>query len=615
MGTGASMGLVAAASATNEKEVAELFNGMSSEERTKVLGLINKATCNGCTGGSSSRLGRPPQACGNFLRVVTVNDVYKLDHYPRVRSAIDEFKAAQSTEDCVCISTLPGDFLSPCTITNLDGGVAMLRALNEVGFDYVMYGNHEFDLKTPALQKRVKEYNGKWINSNVSFPELVDKEGKVLPEYDIIKVGDRKVALTAFLLDDMSQFAPIDPQPKIGKPIESIMKTFEKIKSSEGIPDCFLPMLHVNIKEDRAIGEFIAKQKELCPITPILLASHDHEVFIEEAGKSLLVKVGADAESIGVIDIFWDANGNIKRNAHMISSLDFPLEPKVLQFVNHELDNLKKLMDVAITEIPDMQGKKLSTARVRFEMEPMVSFLLSECKASMPGVEWMVLQGGNVRGGTPEYKPGPFTYGDLMKEFAFDTQMAIVDLPGNVVAETIKNTRTPEGTKPFFLHCDMGCEFEDDLVTVKNVNGKPFDPEKTYKICTYQFLLAGMGNLEPLGSFCQEKPDTRIPDLEVCTGIKNYFIETCMRQAWLKILGYENIHAIPSPEEFEATVERVFKEMDHNEDGHLDAKEIRDWLDKSGVVSARLVNFLISSHDLEETGMIEKTDLMAIAHC
>jgi len=608
------MGLVAAAGATNEKEVAEMFANMSAEERNRILALVS--TINGSTtpAGGGSRLGRPPLAAGKFLRVVTVNDVYKLDNYPRVAGAIKEFKAAAEQEDCVCVSTLPGDFLSPCTLTNLDGGVAMLRALNEVGIDYVMFGNHEFDLKTPVLQKRIKEYNGTWINSNVTFPELVDRNGKVLPEWEIIRVGDRKVALTAFLLDDMAQFAPIEPMPKIGKPTESLLKTFEKIKAAEGVPDAFLPMLHVNIKEDRAVCEFIGKQKEIFPITPVVLSSHDHEVYIEEAGKSLLVKVGMDAENIGIIDLYWDKNGKLCRNVHMIAAGDFPIDQKVLDFANHELDALAKLMDVAITEIPDL-GKHLSTARVRFEMEPMVSFLLSEVKESMPEVEWVVLQGGNVRGGTPEYKPGPFTYGDIMKEFAFDTQMAIVSLPGKIVAETIKNTRTPEGTKPFFLHCDMDCEFAEDNVTVTVVNGAPFDPEKIYKISTYQFLLAGMGNLEPLGSYCKANEDKGcIPALECCLGIKNYFIETCMRQAWLQILGYKNIHEIVSAEDFEATLLQVFNVIDTDNNGVLSAREVHAFLEKSGVVSSRLVKFLISSFDLEEKGHIEMKDLLAIAH-
>merc|ERR1711988_1170403 len=123
-------------------------------------------------------------------------------------------------------------------------------------------------------------------------------------------------------------------------------------------------------------------------------------------------------------------------------------------------------------------------------MEPMVSFLLSECKESMPGVEWVVLQGGNVRGGTAEYSPGPFTYGDLMKEFAFDTQLAIVKLPGEIIEASIRATRTPEGTKPFFLHCDSETVFasSESEIKIEQVNGQAFDAKRMYTVGTYQFL-------------------------------------------------------------------------------------------------------------------------------
>jgi hypothetical protein len=38
-------------------------------------------------------------------------------------------------------------------------------------------------------------------------------------------------------------------------------------------------------------GTAIAKHSELSTRTPVILAGHDHEQFIEDAGKSVLVKV------------------------------------------------------------------------------------------------------------------------------------------------------------------------------------------------------------------------------------------------------------------------------------------------------------------------------------
>lgn len=550
------------------------------------------------------RIGRPFAAHGKFLRFITVNDVYKLDNYPRVASAVKEFKGFAADDDAVVLSCLPGDFLAPCTLTNLDGGVAMLRALNEVPIDYVMFGNHEFDLKTPQLQTRIKEYKGKWLNSNVTAPQFVDHNDKPLAEYEIIDVGERKVATAAFLLDDMNQFAPRSDL-KIAPPAESILKTWEAIKSCGSKVDAFLPMLHLNIKEDRALADFIAKHDDMAKLTPLLLAAHDHEVYIEQAGKSLIFKTGCDADNIGIVDLFWTADGKLKRQVHMLEAEDFPSEPRVKEFVDKELAMMAAIMEVTILDLPDLG--KMSTNRVRFEPEVMVSFLLSQVRKSMPNVDMVFLQGGNVRGMTPEYKAGPFTYGDLMKEFAFDTHQAIVQLPGEVIEASIRSTRTPEGAKPFFLHADMEVKFGDGW-SITEVNGQPFDSKKMYTVGTYQFLLNGMGNIEPLTTYCKE--NGTCPPLDTCRGIKDYFMKTCIRASWLNLVGgpadgYQagNGTALSS----------AFDTIDTKKDGVLDEEEVSAYVQSSGKADAKLVKFLISAFDEAGNGVLSRSEFEAIA--
>lgn len=550
------------------------------------------------------RIGRPCAAHGKFLRFITVNDVYKLDNYPRVASAVKEFKGFAADDDAVVLSCLPGDFLAPCTLTNLDGGVAMLRALNEVPIDYVMFGNHEFDLKTPQLQTRIKEYKGKWLNSNVTAPQFVDHNDKPLAEYEIIDVGERKVATAAFLLDDMNQFAPRSDL-KIAPPAESILKTWEAIKSCGSKVDAFLPMLHLNIKEDRALADFIAKHDDMAKLTPLLLAAHDHEVYIEQAGKSLIFKTGCDADNIGIVDLFWTADGKLKRQVHMLEAEDFPSEPRVKEFVDKELAMMAAIMEVTILDLPDLG--KMSTNRVRFEPEVMVSFLLSQVRKSMPNVDMVFLQGGNVRGMTPEYKAGPFTYGDLMKEFAFDTHQAIVQLPGEVIEASIRSTRTPEGAKPFFLHADMEVKFGDGW-SITEVNGQPFDSKKMYTVGTYQFLLNGMGNIEPLTTYCKE--NGTCPPLDTCRGIKDYFMKTCIRASWLNLVG-------GPADDYQAgngtALSSAFDTIDTKKDGVLDEEEVSAYVQSSGKADAKLVKFLISAFDEAGNGVLSRSEFEAIA--
>ena len=129
----------------------------------------------------------PGAAHGTFLRILTINDVYSLDHYPSLVTAINQNRAAAAALDCTFISTLNGDFLSPCILTSLDGGKGMMDAVSKSGLDYLCLGNHEFDLIVPALGEKLKDFPGKCLNTNgdvTKMPELA-----FLPTHDLVGEG------------------------------------------------------------------------------------------------------------------------------------------------------------------------------------------------------------------------------------------------------------------------------------------------------------------------------------------------------------------------------------------------------------------------------------------
>lgn len=223
---------------------------------------------------------RPTTAVGPVLRIVTINDVYKLDHYPRVRSCIEAQQAMAKELDLVVISTLNGDFVAPCELTGLDGGIRMIEGLNVAGIQYVCLGNHEYDLGFAGLRRRLDGFDGTVINSNTFDEPLAD-----LPRYETIQVGARTVLLGGFLTEDKSIYAP-STTPDVTPITEACQSLWEEVKTAIGkTPDVFLPMTHQLTKDDRATASSLAKHKELATRTPVLLAGHDHEVFIEEVGQ------------------------------------------------------------------------------------------------------------------------------------------------------------------------------------------------------------------------------------------------------------------------------------------------------------------------------------------
>lgn len=218
----------------------------------------------------------PPEACGAFLRVVSINDVYKLDNYPRVATAVAAARASVAVHPGggVALACLNGDFLSPCTVTALDGGKAMADALNYALIDYACLGNKEFDLPLPSLVRSLARFtHGKVLNSNV-----LDQELAALPRFDCVRVGERTAVLAGLLTPDRTKYRPTG-YPHAMPMAEACNEVWREAKAALGASgDLFLPMTHQPIKDDCALAVCLAEHPELGVRTPILLGGHDHEV-------------------------------------------------------------------------------------------------------------------------------------------------------------------------------------------------------------------------------------------------------------------------------------------------------------------------------------------------
>jgi 2',3'-cyclic-nucleotide 2'-phosphodiesterase (5'-nucleotidase family) len=508
--------------------------------------------------------------------------------------------------DLVVISTLNGDFVAPCEITSLDGGVRMIEGLNVAGIEYVCLGNHEYDLGFAGLRRRLNGFDGQVINSNTYDELLAD-----LPRYDTIQVGSRTVVLGGFLTEDKSIYAP-SCTPAVTPISEACVTLWEEVKADLGkTPDVFLPMTHQLTKDDRATAASLAKHKELAKRTPVLLAGHDHEVFIEEVGKSLIVKVGADADNIGIVDIWWTAEGEMKRSCTLVPAEDFPMEIGGAAWVEKQRAFVKSMMSGHLVTVPTAMSSK----RVRFEEQGVATFLLSLVKRAMASesVELVLLQGGGIRGGA-DYEAGPFTIGDLYKEFGFETPQAVIQLPGHIIAESIYNSRTAPKPAPNFLHVDGDAKVDQDHRLVQ-VDGMPFESERLYTVSIYQLLIAGLNVIQPLLSYVQEH--VQVPSVEACQPVKILVLNFCMKENWRALL---DVGDVQDPDELELLVDEKFADLDVDGDGVINQGDLLKFIEsmvsdgKGGRIEKDLVMHMIRAIDADEDGTVSKDELMALVH-
>ncbi|KAG8466374.1 hypothetical protein KFE25_002130 [Diacronema lutheri] len=559
----------------------------------------------------------PEGAVGEWLRVLTVNDVYKLDNFPALATAIAKARA-EAPPSCTVIATLNGDFLSPGLYTALDGGLTMVEAVQQVGFDYVCLGNHEFDVGIPQLAQKMQGYTGTVISTNIADDELA------FSPHATIRLGGRTVVLAGLCTSDPSIYNPAN-LPNFTPNMESLARAWAATTTpAGGPPDALLLLTHQLVEEDRALAEQLGAHSTFGKRVPLMLGGHEHDRFVERVGGSLLLKMGSNAELIGVADVYFDAAG--KPAAELRAELrprSFRESPPLRAFVTRKERWVQGMMGAQLAWLDE----PMSSNDVRHGPSLFASTLLWLVKAGLARnrVDVCITHGGSVRG-KAEYAPGPFLMSHLYAELAFPTALAIVDMPGRVLAESVRWARARPKPAPEFLHLDLNVVVDRTSHAIKSVGGKPFSESVTYRVAITRVLLEGMNTIEPLVAYVAASK-LQIPAEDSCVEAKNAVVEGAVKKAWLELAGYGskwdcNQDGTVSPQEMTAALEAVFAQLDMNKDGTLDSDELlaafrrgaRAKKGSSGSASAvSLIAQMVKALDADHDGRISIAEFTKLA--
>jgi hypothetical protein len=286
----------------------------------------------------------------SVLRVLAVNDIYRLDLLPSLSTLFDA-KREEARQiygfDVKTIACVAGDFLSPNILSGFDRGRGFLQCFNTLGITHACFGNHEADLQLHDLRKRCSELEGVWLNTNIpSFPIDDFSSGYVanrrLPRYDVVEVRGVRYGLIGLLTDEKQVFFTDTFK---GLPIDNVVEAAEEVNHflrkpvAEGGAGCdvVLALTHQSMKRDRELARAVALD--------MIIGGHDHTAFDEtvahrgskkavwsrrgpigearkggwrfddgpssdssEAATVRIVKAGMDAEYCSVIDIIVERN-------------------------------------------------------------------------------------------------------------------------------------------------------------------------------------------------------------------------------------------------------------------------------------------------------------------
>jgi 2',3'-cyclic-nucleotide 2'-phosphodiesterase (5'-nucleotidase family) len=243
--------------------------------------------------------------------ILQMNDVYEIAPLSDGSGGLARVATIRKqllAENPNTITVLCGDFISPSVIGTLryEGkrirGRQMIDALNTLGLDYVVFGNHEFDYDDPAdLQARLDESKFEWFAANA---EYIAKSGNAPePFYKNMPDGSKKFCngRTMRMLKDADgttcQLGLFGVLINTGvKPYVQYKDWFEAAKYEysaldKGSANVVVGLTHLLAEDDKKLAAML-------PNVPLLMGGHDHDNQRHVVGNTVVAKADANAKTV-----------------------------------------------------------------------------------------------------------------------------------------------------------------------------------------------------------------------------------------------------------------------------------------------------------------------------
>lgn len=393
-----------------------------------------------------------------------------------------------------------GDAVQGTLYFTLYGGRAEMEAMNALGYDLAILGNHDFDNGVDSLARNISLSNAEWLSTNYDFSERTDLDSLFEP-YKIYEFDGKKVAFIALNLDPKGMIAEGNYDGvRYLDVIDAANSTAWVLKHLKNV-DLVVALTHLGYsKMPNPSDEDIASaSKDI----DIILGGHSHSTIIPGSGREwvsnangkpvLITQNGKSGINVAEVIINLDSIGNAlpQFRQHTIDSrLDRQSDPAIEALLAPYRKGVDELMSVKI-------GR---TAKALDNSEPaLLNFVSDFCRdrgTQLLGkpVDLALMNKGSLRRSLPK---GTITQGEIISMQPFANKVLVLAIKGSDLLEAfdVMATRYGDG-----VSSEGVAVFDPATSRCSSVliNGKPIDPESTYNIATIDYLANGGDYMTPL---------------------------------------------------------------------------------------------------------------------
>ncbi|WP_368974820.1 5'-nucleotidase C-terminal domain-containing protein [Caldifermentibacillus hisashii] len=483
-----------------------------------------------------------PAADEDFsLTIMHTNDTHaRVTQFPYLATAVNQIRADHPNN----LLLHAGDVFSGTLFFNVHLGLADLYFLNELKYDAMTFGNHEFDKDSQTLANFVNEAKFPFVSANIDFtndpilgkyafnePGQPGDGGNIYPAI-IKEINGEQVGIFGLTTEDTPNIASPSKNIVFENAVEEAENTVSLLEE-KGI-DKIIALSHLGYDEDKQLAEAVDG-------IDVIVGGHSHTVLpegevIEKDEPTVIVQTGEYLNNLGKLDVTFDENGVIKEESAELLSLtadsngvrQFAADPAFQEKVDEFNTPIEELLQEVVgnTTVP-LDGERANVRTKETNLGNLITDgMVWKMQQFFPETTIGLQNGGGIRASIDQ---GEITMGEVRTVLPFDNALVAIKLTGKEIWEALEHSVSayPSQSGGFLHVSGLKFKFDPDKpagervwsVKVKTTDGnfKPIELDQMYTVATNSFTAQGGDGFDSLR---QAYLDGRminidIPDYEV----------------------------------------------------------------------------------------------------
>ena len=377
-------------------------------------------------------------------------------------------------------------------------GAFTAEMMNNMGYDAMTVGNHEFDDGPEVLRGFMDavEFPVLMSNADVSREPLL--AGK-LAKSTVIEVGGEKIGLIGLTPEDTPDLASPGPNITFTNPVDAVQGEVDKL-TAEGI-DKIVVLSHSGYRTELAVAKNTTG-------VDVIVGGHSNTFLSNTSdraegpyptmvGDTAVVQAYAYGKYLGELNVTFDDAGKIVSATGEPILIDAAVteDEATVARVSEAAQPLEEIRQRVVAEAATEIGGDRSVCRA---MECSMGSMIADAmlaRVKDQGIDVAIQNGGGIRA---SIDAGPITMGEVLTVLPFQNTLSTFEVKGSVLKAALENgvSQIEDGAGRFPQVAGMSYAFDaakpaGERITEVMVGGAPLDMDKVYGVVSNNYVRNG----------------------------------------------------------------------------------------------------------------------------